>query len=231
MKKILVTTLALSLAVISSLDALPMMRRQRGRSMSAPVRVTPADLNQAAKAVIDAKKDGSGADIKVAAQDVVAVLTDPNQTPEQAELVAKRTEAAELEKDMKLKKFEMDDMNLGWFGFSTTKEQKEAYAKAKGEYNEFNAKLKTVNSRIRELQIATGKAWSNAVRLGIGALAAVGVSLAGYFIDQRYNEGKGSAAIRQGLSDASEGVVNKWNQFRGNKKPLVVTPASAADMG
>ena len=135
MKKILVTTLALSLAVISSLDARVMARRQgRGRSMSMPARVTPADINQAAKDVIDAKKDGAAADIKAAAQNVVAVLTDPNMTPEQAELVAKRTEAADLERDMKLKKFEMADMNLGWFGFGTTQEQKEQYAKAKGEY-------------------------------------------------------------------------------------------------
>jgi len=243
MKKILVTTLALSLAVVSGLDAKVRQPRQgRGRAMSAPARVIPADVTQPAKALIDAKADRDPQQIKAAAQDTIAALTDPNMTPDQRELVAQRTKAADLERDMKLKKYEMEDMNLGWFGFGTTKEQKDAYADAKREYNKLSADLKNVNSRIRELEVATGKAWSKAVRLGIGALTAVGISLVAYGIDKYYG-GEGMKYLRTkggelatGAGEYYEGgkkrIGDFYNRMRGNEpvEPLVIEPSSTADM-
>jgi hypothetical protein len=196
MKKILSTTLALSLAMVSTVDA---------KKMNVTATTTKAsDVLQAGKDLIDAKKDQTSVTEPVAG--LVDTLSSPDMTPEQKELVAKRIEQADVERDIKLKKNEIADINYGWFGFGTTKEQQESYRAAKRDLVDLNAKLKNANSRIRELEVVTGKAWSNAVRFGIGALAAVGVVAIAYGVDQYKFEGKGMAAMREYAGQSRETV-------------------------
>jgi hypothetical protein len=229
MKKILVTTLALSLAVASTIDAKYIQKRGT-RTMATANAATPASVAQPAADLMDAKK--AKAPVKEPAEDVVAALTNPEMTPEQEELVAKRVKEADVERDIKLKKQEMADIGYGLFGFGTSQAQKEKYAECKRDLADLNTELKNVKSRIRELEVTTGKKWSNAVRLGIGALTAVGISLIGYGLDVKYNEGKGTQMLRgygeagykragDFYGTAKEKVSNRYNKMMGNE---VVAP-------
>lgn len=181
MKKILVATLALSLAVVSMVDAIKVSGAAAGAKA--------ADVLGAAKDLVDAKKEKMP--VQEPAKDVVAELTNPNMTQKQRELVAKRAQRAELEKLARLKKDEISDIGYGFFGFGTSEEQKSQHRKAKADLSKINADLKEVNARLRELETITGRRWSKAVEYGLGALAAVGIVVVAYGVDRYGFEGAG----------------------------------------
>jgi hypothetical protein len=228
MKKILSTTLAaiaLSIVMVSTVDA-RQVRARKGSTAAAP---QPQDILLPAKDAMNAKKDNAPiADQKEAGKAVAAALTDPNMTPEQKELVAKRIEQADLERDIRLRKNELADINYGWFGFGTTTEQQESYRKSKADLVDLNAKLKDVNTRIRELERLTGRAYSNAVKIGIGAAAAVGISLLAYAADQ-YAGGEGLKYIKTNIP-TWEGTKKRFGEFQeGVSRRFSSTPVAAPD--
>jgi hypothetical protein len=239
MKKILSTAfaaLALSMVVVSTVDAKRMVRKGRKAVPAAKA----ADVLNAAKDALDAKKDKDAPTMAAAARDTVAALTSPTMTAEQSELVAKRIRQADLERDIRLKKNEIADINYGWFGFGTNEDQKTNYRKAKGDLTTLTADLKVVNSRIRELEVATGKAWSNAVKFGIGALTAVGITAVAAGLDYYFNESKGMTFISEkgkaGYAKAGEVVGNardwtssKWNAYGPERLTGAAARKAAAD--
>ena len=87
------------------------------------------------------------------------------------------------------------------FGFGTYQETKENHDKAKKYLADLNIDLKNEKSRIRELQISTGKAWSNAVKFGIGALTAAGITAIAYGVDQ-YKFGGKYTEMAKGYKEA-----------------------------
>lgn len=193
----MLTALVLSAAVVTTVDAYnPTTRKSTktstktrtrgGRSARSSKTAAPAakDVLMPAKEAVTAQKEQDPAAAKEAAKETVNVLTSPDMTKEQAELVAKRAEEAELEKQIKLKNYEKSDIGYGWFGFGSTKEQKASYDAVKLELADLNKNLKDVKVRIRQLEVETGKAWSNAVRYGITALAAVGITAVAYGADR-----------------------------------------------
>lgn len=188
MKKMLSTmlaTLVLSAAVVSTVDAKRESTKRGGRgakkSTMAPV---AKDVLVPAREAVTAKKEGDKAATADSAKETVAALTSPDMTDAQKELVAKRSEEAELEKQIKLKNYEKSDIGYGWFGIGSSKEQQTEMSRIKSELTTLGKSLKDAKTRIRQLEVETGKAWSNAVRYGIAALAAVGITAVAYGADR-----------------------------------------------
>ncbi len=246
MKKILSTlaAVALSMVIVSNLDARRVVPRGGKRPVKAAA-ATPAKVLGVTKQLIDDKKAAVAAQpetpvtanpmVKDSAKQVVQALTDPKMTPEQQELVAKRIELANLNRDIELKRGEISDINYGWFGWGTNDDTKREYKKAKDELAELNGKKKTVDRRIRELNVITGKAWSNSIRLAIGALAAVGIVGVAYGVDQYQFGGQYSQAIGQramSTYESGKGYVSAVGEraagmYRGAKARIFGSAAAA----
>jgi len=235
MKKILSTTLAaiaLSIAMVSTVDARKVTPRKRANSAPAA-----ADILQVSKEAMDAKKDNAPmAEQKEAGKAVVATITDPNMSPEQQELRDQRIKEADLERDVKLVSNELKDINYGWFGFGTTKEQQDNYRKVKADLNDLNAKLRDVKARIKELERITGKRYSLAMKTAIGVATAMGITLLAYVADQQFGGGEGLKYI-QTNRPTMESIRARGSKFQedyfperfGGRKP-VVAPVPAPEV-
>ena len=200
MKKMLttLTAIALSIVMVSTVEAKRGQRVQRTVTATTPgtMSTEPKDIQQAAKALRDAKTEEGKQE---AAENLVAMIDDPNKTPEQQELDAKNNRKKELMDLIAGQEKEKKDINYGFFGFGTTKEQQEKYNELVNSITTHKAELKAVEARIKELDDSKKKAYSNAMQSALTALKNVGIIGAvvatAYGVDRLVFKGRGMEAL------------------------------------
>jgi len=219
MKKILVTTLALSLAMVSALDARQMKTRRtrRGRSQSLPVQ----QIAQKTEDMKDAQKAG---DTKVAVQLANQVQNAVAADPKTAELwnvtkeiQAKRNEIDRLEEELKA-------LKVSWFGSWTNTD----YKSKNNEIKAAKRELANLRTRLKELTGEVGMATADTIKVAAGVA------------DWYFNE---SGYMKAGYKYASESQVGKtlggwvtagqerWNKWRnpgGNTENIVQNATDTA---
>ena len=209
--QMMIAAVAFAIVAVTTVDA--KVPRPRGAKQSAQQqrssrkmkmlrRSTDKTLAQSTKNLADAKKtDAPEVEQQDTAAAVMENLTDPNLSEAQKQLIAQRIKQADLERDIKLKQFEMSDIGYGWFGLGTSKEQQEQHKKAKEELNTMKSELAVINKEIRRLEVETGKRYSNTVRYALGVLTAVGITATAYAIDRYAFEGKNFAMVQDAVSE------------------------------
>jgi hypothetical protein len=200
MKKLLVTMLVLSLAVVNIADA-----RVRPTTPVAPA----AQIMETSKNLIDAAADKDPEAIQEFSSDLVEMLTREDQTADERAYALKLAEYLEVEKRIKAQEIVKSDIGYGWFGFSTTQEQQKQYADAKMKLAQLKADKNRLDKEMRPLAIALGKKYSSAIKVGIFALAAVGIAFTGYVIDKYANKGAGMEALSSGATAVKNRIFKK----------------------
>jgi len=174
MKKILVTTLALSLAVVSALDArVQKVTRRRGASTPTTQKEVARSMN--ANAADLQNPNVPKVDKKDAASELLALF---QNNPDEAQLAKLYIQRKQKMNEIQAKKDAIKAMNVGWFDFSNVD-----YKKAKGELGTLNTELKDINQQIAAQEKVVGRETSNAVRNAVGALI-IGLGL--YALDQYF---------------------------------------------
>lgn len=219
MKKILGTTLALSLAVVSGLDARQQARR-RGRSQSLPVQ----QIAQKTQDMKDAQKAGDiQAAVKMANQVQSAVAVDPNTAAlwnAVKDVEAKKREIEGL-------KAELKELKVSWFGSWTNTDYKSKAAEIKTARNE----LKGLEAKEAELRAKVGEDTAGAIK--IAALGTAALAIAAGITDWYFDLGYGKAAYKYASTSrfggyagqAKEAVVGTWKKYG----PEILTGTAAAE--
>lgn len=216
MKKIVNRTLAaiaLSIVMISTIDA-----RDRGDRAG----VGAKELLQASKQVIEAPRTRK----KDKATGIVDMLREKG-TAEEEELKSARIKEADLEKNEKLQKMIIADIGHGWFGFGTSKETQEKYKAANTKLSQIRADLKDTRARISKLESSTGKKWSKAVKVAIGAVTTAGILAVSYGVDKYKFEGAGMKYIGE---QASAGREYAGEMYRRGKNRVVNLEGAEAEL-
>lgn len=230
MKKILVTTLALSLAVVSGLDArVQRVTKRRGASTHTTQKEVARTMN--ANAADLQNPNVAKADKKDAASELLALF---QNNPDEAQLAKLYIQRKQKMNEIQAKKDAIKAMNVGWFDFSNVD-----HKKAKGELGTLNTELKDINQQISAQEKVVGRESSNAVRNAVGGLIVVMGIVA---VDHYFFGGEGRKYITtkagefgtyvaesrpgkfaSGLYESGKGMVSSgWNRLRGNTAAVVV---------
>jgi len=166
MKKLLttLTAIALSVAVVSTVDARKVTQRVAG-----PKKATKSDaraMTAATKQVTDVKAPKEDRD--AALDEIIAIF---QENPDELQLAQLFILRKQKMNEVEAKKEEIAAMNVGWFDFNNVD-----YKEAKGELATLMIELKNLNKEISDQARVVGPEMSRAVKFAIGgAIAAAGL--------------------------------------------------------
>lgn len=253
MKKILVTTLTLSLAVASGLDARSM---KRTRSMSQPVtkQETSRSINALAGEIQNPNIPAQEKNATV--KELLALI---EQDPNNAEYALLDVKLKLKNKAIEAKEKSINAMNIGWFDFNNVD-----LKKAKDELRLLITEKKNIEKEIAAQEKVVGTNNSKALRNGIASVALILGTLG---LDHYFNAGQGreyvmtkgrefgtaasgyagsaydtvsgaarssydtvSGAAASGYNKASGAVRAGYNRVRGIQTPTVITSTPESDL-